>query len=157
MSKISASKSFIRDLADIIKENNLTEIEVEDQGTRIRVCREKEQVIASAPAPMPMAAPAPTASAAAPAAAAAAPSADPASHPGAITSPMVGTAYLSPEPGTPKFVNVGDKVNEGDTVLIIEAMKTFNHIAATKSGTVKEILVGDNDPVEFGQALLIVE
>ncbi len=102
----------------------------------------------------PAVAPAP---AAAPAAASVAPAADAGPHPGTITSPMVGTAYLAPEPGAKNYVEVGDKVSEGQTILIIEAMKTMNHIPATKSGTVKQVLVEDAQPVEFGEPLIIVE
>ena len=119
------------------------------------------RTMAAAPAPMaPPAVPAPVA-AAAPAAAAPVPASDtpedPAQHPGAVTSPMVGTAYLQPEPGSPSFISVGDTVTEGQTVLIIEAMKTMNQIPAPRSGKVKRILVEDGAPVEFGAPLLILE
>ncbi|WP_150526461.1 acetyl-CoA carboxylase biotin carboxyl carrier protein [Roseibium sediminis] len=148
--------ALIRDMAVLLDETNLSEIELEHGDVRIRVAR---QLTAEAPytyhAPAPMAA-APVA-AAAPAAAPAAPVESAASNAGAIASPMVGTAYLSPEPGASVFVNVGDKVKEGQTILIIEAMKTMNHIPATKSGTVKQILVEDAQPVEFGEPLIIVE
>ncbi|WP_428670700.1 acetyl-CoA carboxylase biotin carboxyl carrier protein, partial [Roseibium sp.] len=125
----------------------------------IRVAR---QMSITAPVSMATqaAAPAPAAPAAAPAAeqaAAAAPAADAASHPGTVTSPMVGTAYLAAEPGSAPFVQVGDKVTEGQTILIVEAMKTMNHIPSTKAGTVKQILVEDAQPVEFGEPLIIVE
>lgn len=146
--------ALIRDMAVLLDETNLSEIELEHGDVRIRVAR---QLTAEAPvtyhAPAPMAA----AAAPAPAAAPAAPVESAASNAGAIASPMVGTAYLSPEPGAAVFVNVGDKVKEGQTILIIEAMKTMNHIPATKSGTVKQILVEDAQPVEFGEPLIIVE
>ena len=157
---------FIKALAELLNENDLTEIQVkreygEADQLNVRVSRVK-QVIQSAMVPAPVAAPMAAAAPAA-AAAAAAPAApaadggDPASHPGAVTSPMVGTVYLQPEPGAPSFVKVGDTVSEGDTLLIVEAMKTMNQIHAPKSGTVKRILVGDGDPVEFGAPLMIVE
>lgn len=151
--------SFIQALAELLRENDLTELQVkreygENDALNVRVSRQPlQQVVtqmAAAPAAAPMAAPA----AAAPAPEA---SADPASLPGAVTSPMVGTVYMSPEPDAPAFVKVGDTVKEGDTLLIIEAMKTMNHIPAPKSGTVKRIVVGDGAPVEFGAPLMIVE
>jgi acetyl-CoA carboxylase biotin carboxyl carrier protein len=123
----------------------------------VRVSRQTQMVAA---APVAMAAPAAAAPVAAPAAAPAAATTsqdDPASHPGAVTSPMVGTVYLSPEPGAPAFAAVGQTVAEGDTLLIVEAMKTMNHIPAPKSGTVKRILVGDGDTVEYGAPLAIIE
>lgn len=161
-----ADVAFIKALAELLQENDLTELEVkrdysEDDSLNVRVSRQT-QVVAAAPAPVQIAAPAaaaPVAAAAAPAAApAAAESAeDPASHPGAVTSPMVGTVYLQAEPGAPAFISVGKQVNEGDTLLIVEAMKTMNHIPAPKSGTVKRILVEDGAAVEFGSPLAIIE
>lgn len=153
--------AFIQALAELLNKNDLTEIAVmreygEDDSLEVRVVKQAT-VVAAAPAPVyaaaPAAAPAPMA-AAAPAAAA---DTDPASHPGAVTSPMVGTVYLSPEPGSSAFVKLGDTVKEGQTLLIVEAMKTMNHIPAPKSGTVKRILVDDGTPVEYGSALMIVE
>jgi acetyl-CoA carboxylase biotin carboxyl carrier protein len=147
--------ALIRDLAVLLDETNLSEIELEQGDTRIRVARQM-----SISAPVNVAAPmaAPMAPAAAPSQAAAAPAAEPASAAGTtVTSPMVGTAYLAAEPGAPAFIQVGDKVVEGQTILIIEAMKTMNHIPATKAGTVKQILVEDAQPVEFGEPLIIVE
>lgn len=143
----------IRDLALLLDETNLSEIELEKDDFRIRVAR---QLHVDAPITMaaPAAAPAPAATAAE---AAPKPAADTGSHPGTITSPMVGTAYTSPEPGTAPYIQVGDKVAEGQTIMIIEAMKTMNHIPATRAGTVKEILVEDAQPVEFGEPLIIVE
>jgi acetyl-CoA carboxylase biotin carboxyl carrier protein len=139
----------VRELARLLKETGLTEIEIEHGGARIRVSRGGAGLVAAAPAP---AAPAPVA--AAPAPAPAAPSAGPAA--GAVPSPMVGTVYLAPEPGKPPFVSVGKTVKEGDTLFIVEAMKTMNAITAPKGGTVREINVEDGAPVEFGQTLCVI-
>jgi len=149
--------AFIKALAELLNDNELTELQVkreygENDSLNVRVSKAKEVIAA----PMMQAAPAPVA-AAAPAAAAAPTSDDPASHPGAVTSPMVGTVYMQAEPGTPAFIAVGQKVKEGDTLLIVEAMKTMNHIPAPKAGTVKRILVEDGGPVEFGAPLVIIE
>ena len=156
--------SFIRALAELLNQNDLTELQVkrdygENDSLNVRVSRAREvvQQVAMPQASSAPAAPAASMTAAAPAAAAAAPSDDPASHPGAVTSPMVGTAYLQAEPGTPVFVTPGAQVKECDTVLIIEAMKTMNQIPAPRSGTVKRILVEDGSPVEFGAPLMIIE
>ncbi|MBS8259650.1 acetyl-CoA carboxylase biotin carboxyl carrier protein [Roseibium polysiphoniae] len=143
----------IRDLAVLLDETNLSEIELEQSDFRIRVAR---QIHFDAPVTVAASAAAPAPAPAAPAAPVA-PVAASGPHPGTLASPMVGTAYLSPEPGARAYVQVGDKVAEGQTVLIIEAMKTMNHIPATKAGTVKEILVSDAQPVEFGEPLIIVE
>ena len=146
----------IRKLAELLSETDLNEIEIEHETLRLRLSRNSEvtQVIqAAAPA---AAAPVAAAPAAAPAAVAA-PAADTASSENALKSPMVGTAYLSPEPGKPAFVAVGDKVKAGQTILIIEAMKTMNQIPADKAGTVKAIMVDDAQPVEFGEPLLVIE
>jgi len=146
----------IRELAEILNDTDLTEIQIEEKDLKIRVSREVQQVAVSTPvmaAPAPMAAPA---AAAAPVEANA-PAVIDASHPGAVTSPMVGTAYMSPEPGAANFVNVGDKVNAGDTLMIVEAMKVMNPIKAEKGGTVTQILATDSQPVEFGDVLVIVE
>jgi len=154
--------AFVKALAEVLKSNDLTELEVkreygEDDSLNVRVSKQVNVVHqAVAAAPVAVAAPA----AGAPAAVAApAPSNDddPAQHPGAVTSPMVGTCYLQAEPDTPPFAAVGDKVTAGQTVMIIEAMKTMNHIPAPKSGTVKRVLVEDGTPVEFGAPLMIVE
>lgn len=152
--------AFIQALAELLHANELTELEVkreygDNDKLNVRVSRAQQVVTQVAAAPM--AAAAPVAAAAAPAAAPAASNDDPASHPGAVTSPMVGTVYLQAEPGAPSFVSVGSQVKEGDTLLIIEAMKTMNHIPATKSGTVKRILVEDSSAVEFGAPLMIIE
>jgi acetyl-CoA carboxylase biotin carboxyl carrier protein len=156
--------SFIRALAELLNQNDLTELQVkrdygENDSLNVRVSRAREvvQQVAMPQASSAPAAPAASMTAAAPAAAAATSSDDPASHPGAVTSPMVGTAYLQAEPGTPAFVTPGAQVKEGDTVLIIEAMKTMNQIPAPRSGTVKRILVEDGSPVEFGAPLMIIE
>lgn len=159
MSKLTEYKELIRELAELLDKSTLSEIEVEEDDFRIRVAREVagsvNYTVPTAPVAAPVAAPA--APAAAPAAEAAPAAAASADHPGAVTAPMVGTAYTAPSPDAAAFVKVGDKVNEGDTLLIIEAMKVMNSIAAPKAGTVKEILFTDAQPVEFGEVLLIVE
>jgi acetyl-CoA carboxylase biotin carboxyl carrier protein len=146
--------ALIRELALLLDETSLTEIEIERAGLRVRVAR-NISVAASMPAaymPGAAAAPAPVA-----AATPAAPAADPAKHPGAVPSPMVGTAYWAPEPGAKPFVEVGTKVSAGQTLLIIEAMKTMNQIPSPRAGTVTQILVEDGQPVEFGEPLMIIE
>ena len=155
--KHDADVAFIEALAKLLQENDLTELQVkreygEDDSLNVRVSRVKQM---APPAPMAPAAPAAPAASAAPAA----PSApeDPAAHPGAVTSPMVGTVYMQAEPGAPSFISVGQQINEGDTLLIVEAMKTMNHIPAPRSGTVKRILVEDGAPVEYGAPLVILE
>lgn len=162
MSKQStdADVAFIAALAELLNKNELTEISVkreygEDDSLDVRVIKQAAVVQMAAPAPV-YAAPAAAPTAAAPAPAAAAPE-DPAKHPGAVASPMVGTCYLAAEPGATPFVTVGAAVTEGQTVLIIEAMKTMNHIPAPRAGTVKRILVGDGTAVEFGAPLMIIE
>jgi len=147
--------ALIRELALLLDETSLTEIEIERAGLRVRVAR-NISVAASVPqayVPAASAAPASVAMAAASAAAAA----DPAKHPGAVPSPMVGTCYWSPEPGAKPFVEVGTKVSAGQTLLIIEAMKTMNQIPSPRAGTVTQILVEDGQPVEFGEPLMIIE
>ena len=153
---------FIKALAELLRANDLTEIEVnrdygDDDALTVRVARQATAVVAQ-PAPAPIhvtAAPAPAASAAAAPSPVAA--ADPSEDPGVVSSPMVGTAYLQPEPGAPAFVKVGDVVAEGQTILIIEAMKTMNQIPAPRAGRVKRILVEDGAPIEFGAPLMILE
>ncbi|MDP4065822.1 Biotin carboxyl carrier protein of acetyl-CoA carboxylase [Rhodobacteraceae bacterium IMCC1933] len=155
---------FIQALAELLSAQDLTEIEVnrlygEDNSLNVRISKTQNVVhMAAAPA-APLAAAAPAAPAPAPATPAEAPAAieDPAAHPGAVTSPMVGTVYLQAEPGSPPFITVGAKVSEGDTILIIEAMKTMNQIPAPKAGTVTRILVEDSAAVEFGSPLVIIE
>ncbi|WP_299298031.1 acetyl-CoA carboxylase biotin carboxyl carrier protein [uncultured Tateyamaria sp.] len=157
-----ADVAFIQALAELLRENDLTELQVkreygEDDSLNVRVSRHMAQAVtAQVAAPIAAAAPV-AASAPAPAAPAAEAAADPADHPGAVTSPMVGTIYMQAEPGAPSFISVGQKVAEGDTLLIVEAMKTMNHIPAPRSGTVKRILVDDGAAVEFGAPLVILE
>jgi len=155
---------FIRALAELLNANDLTELQVkrdygENDSLNVRVSRRQEvttQVVAPAPAaPQPAPASAPPTSGAASGATDTAE--DPAHHPGAVTSPMVGTVYMQAEPGSPPFVSVGDQVAEGDTLLIVEAMKTMNHIPAPRGGTVRRILVEDGAAVEYGSPLMIVE
>ncbi len=147
----------IRELAQILRDSDLTEIELVDNDIRVKLVRQ----ISVAPMAMPMAAPIAMPAAGAPAAVAAAPVAaagvDDADHPGAVTSPMVGVAYLSSEPTAAPFVTVGSKVAQGQTLLLIEAMKTYNQIKAPRAGTVTRILVESGTPVEFGEPLMIVE
>jgi len=153
--------AFIKAMAELLRANDLTELQVkrnygEDSSLNVRVSR---QMIAAPVAPVQATAPASAvASVAAPVVGpATAATDDPAQHPGAVTSPMVGTVYLQAEPGTPAFVQQGDTVTEGQTVVIIEAMKTMNHIAAPRSGKVTRILVEDSAAVEFGAPLMIIE
>ncbi len=151
----------VRKLADILKETELTEIEVEQGELKIRVARQLTAAPAVAYAAAPMAAPAPVAAAPAPVAAPveAAPTTESAakSTKDAIKSPMVGTCYLSPQPGAAPFIKVGDRVKQGQTLLIIEAMKTMNPIPSPREGVVAEVLVNDAQPVEFGEALVVFE
>jgi acetyl-CoA carboxylase biotin carboxyl carrier protein len=161
MSKQSndADVAFISALAELLNKNALTELSVkreygEDDSLEVRVVKQATVVQA---AQAPVYAAAPTAAASAAPAAAPAAAEDPSQHPGAVTSPMVGTAYLSAEPGAAAFVTVGATVSEGQTVMIIEAMKTMNHIPAPRAGTVKRILIDDGAPVEYGAPLMIIE
>jgi len=140
----AGSAEAIRELAGLLTETGLTEIEIEQNGVRLRVARTATMVAGYAGAPAPVAA-APVADAA--------PKGPPA---GGVPSPMVGTVYLSPEPGKPPFVKVGDTVKEGATLFIVEAMKTMNPILSPRAGTIKEICVSDAQPVEYGQMLLII-
>ena len=156
--KMTLDPDFIRQLAELVQATDLTEIEVEQEDLRIRVAREivYQQAALAAPvaaAPAPVAAPAAQPAAAAPAAA----PADGPNLANAERCPMVGTAYLAPEPGAAHFISVGDKVSEGQTLMIVEAMKTMNSIPATRSGTVTAILVEDAQPVEFDEPLVIIE
>ena len=142
-------RDLIRELATLLDETNLTEIEIERAGLRVRVAR-NITVAAAAPAlhhAAPAAAPAPAAAAAV----------DVAKHPGAVASPMVGTAYRASEPGAKPFIDIGSKVKAGETLLIIEAMKTMNQIPSPRAGTVTQILVEDGQPVEFGEPLVVIE
>jgi acetyl-CoA carboxylase biotin carboxyl carrier protein len=155
----------VRQLAELLDATQLTEIEVQDGARRIRVVRNIAAPVQSAPQVAAVAmAPAPVAATAAPAAAASPPVAAPdpaatptAEHPGTIRSPMVGTAYLSPEPGAKAFAAVGDAVAAGDTLLILEAMKVMNPIVSPRAGTVRAVFVESGQPVEFDQPLVIVE
>ena len=147
MAKFEIDTQAIRELAALLEETGLTEIEVGDKDRRVRVARQGSPVAT-------VAMPAPVATATA----ASVPAADdPAHHPGAVRSPMVGTVYLSPEPGATAFIKVGDTVAQGATLLIIEAMKVMNQIPAPRGGRVARILVENGSPVEYGQALLILE
>jgi acetyl-CoA carboxylase biotin carboxyl carrier protein len=164
MSRNDADVAFIKALAELLNENDLTEVNVkreygENDSLNVRVSKHMAQQAAVQMA-APTASPAPDAATPAPAAQKteeAATGGHPADHPGAVTSPMVGTIYLAPEPGASNFVSVGSQVAEGDTLLIIEAMKTMNHIPAPQAGVVKRILVGDASPIEFGAPLMIIE
>jgi acetyl-CoA carboxylase biotin carboxyl carrier protein len=144
----SGDSALIRELALLLDETNLTEIEIERAGLRVRVAR-NISIAASIPASYQPAAPA--------AAAGPAPAADIAKHPGVVPSPMVGTVYWASEPGAKPFIEVGAKVTVGQTLLIIEAMKTMNQIPAPRAGTVTQILVDDGVPVEYGEPLVIIE
>ena len=146
MTRIPFDPDAIRALAAVLSETGLTEIEIAEKDSRIRVVRATAApVVAAAPvAPPAVAAPAVSAP-------------DEASHPGAVVSPMVGVAYLAPEPGAPPFVTVGQTVAAGQTLLLIEAMKTFNQIRAPKAGTVARVLVANSTPVEYGEVLLTLE
>lgn len=151
--KTLVDRELIQELSKLLDETGLTEIEIEQDGQRIRVARggvaatptvvvPARPVQAVAPQPVGESAPAPI---------------DPAKHPGVVTSPMVGTAYAAPEPGAKPFVEIGSKVKAGDTLMIVEAMKTMNQIPAPRAGTVIQILFEDGQPVEFGEPLVIIE
>ena len=150
--KAPVDHDLIRELARLLDETGLTEIEIEQEGLRIRVGRQAIAAPSSVPVtpvpPPPLAAPAPAALDVA---------ADPMKHPGMVTSPMVGTAYLAPEPGARRFVDIGTAVKAGDTLLIVEAMKTMNQIPAPRAGKIIQILIEDGQPVEFGEPLMIIE
>ena len=146
MSKFPIDEEAIRKLAELLNETGLSEIEIEDDDRRLRVARQAAPVQASVAAPSAAIAPAPAAEEAA---------AGP--HPGTVASPMVGSVYLAPEPGAAPFIQVGDTVREGQTLLIIEAMKVMNNLPSPRSGKVTAILVEDGKPVEFGEPLVVVE
>jgi acetyl-CoA carboxylase biotin carboxyl carrier protein len=146
-----AEQQLIRELADLLNKTGLSEIEIEKSGLKVRVARTLTVQAAVAAAPAAAAPGGATAAAAKPA------GADPAKHPGAVKSPMVGTCYRSPEPGAPAFIDIGARVSQGDTLLIIEAMKTMNQIPAPHAGKVTAILVENGQPVEFGEPLVIIE
>jgi acetyl-CoA carboxylase biotin carboxyl carrier protein len=148
----NAEQQLIRDLAELLNKTGLSEIEIEKSGLKVRVARAVTvQAAVAAPAAVAAAPAAPAVGAAKPA------GNDPAKHPGAVKSPMVGTCYRSPEPGAPAFIDVGSRVSQGDTLLIIEAMKTMNQIPAPHAGKVTAILVENGQPVEFGEPLVIIE
>jgi acetyl-CoA carboxylase biotin carboxyl carrier protein len=147
--KGSVEGKIIRELAALIEETGLSEIEIEREGVRVRVARQTrieaaigQQAVSERPRPEDNPKPPPP---------------DPSKHPGVVPSPMVGTAFLAPEPGAAPFIQIGARVNQGQTLLIIEAMKTMNHIPAPKAGVVSAILVGNGQPVEFGEPLAIIE
>jgi acetyl-CoA carboxylase biotin carboxyl carrier protein len=145
--KLAIDPDLVRELARLLDETGLSEIEFEREGQRVRVARQGQapapsRPAAAADAPPPAADPAPL---------------DPAKHPGVVTSPMVGTAYVGPEPGSRPFVEVGSRVQTGDTLLIVEAMKTMNQIPSPRTGTVIQVLIEDGQPVEFGEPLMIIE
>ena len=152
MAKLPSSKT-IKELAELLSDTGLTEIEVETGDMRIKVARQGTAVSAV----VPQVAAASAAAEATPEPKEAAPAPAPVDHPGGVKSPMVGTAYLAPEPGSANFVKVGDTVSEGQTILIVEAMKTMNPIGAPKSGKVTQILVSNEQPVEFDEVLMIIE
>jgi acetyl-CoA carboxylase biotin carboxyl carrier protein len=141
-------RDLIRELTKLLEETGLTEIEIEQDGQRVRVARNgaPASVGPRAPAPAPQVV---TQSVAAPL--------DPAKHPGVVNSPMVGTAYAAPEPGAKPFIEIGSRVKAGDTLLVVEAMKTMNQIPAPRAGTVMQVLFEDGQPVEFGEPLVIIE
>lgn len=145
----SVDQTLIRELAALLKETDLTEIEIERQGLRVRVSRQGGMAVHQVPMML--------GPSVAPIAAADLKPADLATHPGAVHSPMVGTVYVAPAPGSAPFIKVGDMVTEGQTILIVEAMKTMNPIPAPRAGRVTQILVSDGQPVEYGETLMIVE
>lgn len=149
MPKSQIDSAAVRELAALLEETGLTEIEYATGEWRVRVARAANGVVHAMPAALP--------GGSAPAGAPAASPVSDAAHPGAVVSPMVGTVYMSREPGAPAFVKPGDVVKEGDTLLLIEAMKTYNEVRAPKGGRIARILVSDGDPVEFGAPLLVLE
>ncbi len=151
MIRLPVDVEAIRALAEILRETGLTEIEIAEKDSRIRVVRAPPQLVQAYAAPSPALA-GPSAAAAEPAAVA-----DYSNHPGAVTSPMVGVAYLSPEPNAPAFVSEGHAVTAGQTLMLIEAMKTFNQIKAPRAGTLARLLVTSGSPVEFGEVLAVIE
>jgi acetyl-CoA carboxylase biotin carboxyl carrier protein len=152
MAKPKVDTALIEALAELLQRTGLTEIELAEGDSRIRVARQPQPVAASVPAMAPAPTPAGSAADQRPASPTA-----PEEHPGAVHAPMVGTVYLTPEPGAPPFITVGAEVREGQTLLIIEAMKVMNPIRAAHSGRVTKLLVANGDPVEYGELLLIIE
>ena len=154
--KDESELTLVRDLGKLLNEMGLSEIEIERNGLKIKVARH----VSMSSAPANLLAPATTHRLLQPSGAMSGPAAsgpDHASHPGCVKSPMVGTAYLSPEPGSAPFIEIGARVTQGQTLIIIEAMKTMNHIPATKAGVVTQILIENGQPVEFGEPLVVVE
>ena len=151
MAKLNVDTTLIETLAELLQRTGLTEIELAEGDSRIRVVREPQALVATVPAAAPAAALAPTA------AGEDATRHGAADHPGAVRAPMVGTVYLTPEPGAPPFISVGAEVRDGETLLIIEAMKVMNPIRAPRSGRIAKLLVSNGDPVEYGELLLIIE
>jgi len=146
--KLAIDPELVRELARLLEETGLSEIEFERDGQRVRVARQMQALVGpsrlASAADLPLLVPE-------------AASIDPDKHPGVVTSPMVGTAYVGPEPGSRPFVEVGSRVQTGDTLLIVEAMKTMNQIPSPRSGTVVQVLIADGQPVEFGEPLMIIE
>ena len=146
--KLAIDPELVRELARLLEETGLSEIEFERDGQRVRVARQMQALVGpsslASVADVPLLVPEPA-------------SIDPAKHPGVVTSPMVGTAYVGSEPGSRPFVEVGSRVQTGDTLLIVEAMKTMNQIPSPRSGTVVQVLIADGQPVEFGEPLMIIE
>lgn len=157
MSRLPVDAEAIRSLAEILTETGLTEIEIAEKDVRVRVVRAPAALAPVTYAAAPAAAPAPAHPASGTPVSVTPAATDLSKHPGAVTSPMVGVAYLSPEPGAAAFATVGATVSAGQTLLLIEAMKTFNQIKAPKSGTLTRILVESGDPVEFGEVLAVIE
>ncbi|MBE7620599.1 acetyl-CoA carboxylase biotin carboxyl carrier protein [Gluconacetobacter entanii] len=153
MSRLLVDADAIRALAEILTETGLTEIEIAEKDSRVRVVRAAPAATHAVAPPPPVAAPAPVAAPVP----VAAPPADLSKHPGAVTSPMVGVAYLTPDPSAPPFVTEGQQVVAGQTLMLIEAMKTFNQIKAPRAGTLTKILVPSGEPVEYGEVLAIIE
>jgi acetyl-CoA carboxylase biotin carboxyl carrier protein len=149
MAKLNVDTAVIERLAELLQRTGLTEIELAEGDSRIRVAREPQAMVATVPAPATAAAQPPLNEGA--------PEAAVEEHPGAVRAPMVGTVYLTPEPGAPPFITVGAEVREGQTLLIIEAMKVMNPIRAGRGGRITRLLVANGDPVEYGELLLIIE
>lgn len=154
--KDGSERALIRDLAQLLNETGLSEIEIERDGLKVRVARQITVTASAAPATQPTA-PSPRNVPTMPVPAAVPAGPDWASHPGCVKSPMVGTSYRSPEPGAPAFIEIGARVSQGQTLLIIEAMKTMNHIPAPKAGVVAQILFENGQPVEYGEPLVVIE
>jgi acetyl-CoA carboxylase biotin carboxyl carrier protein len=150
-------RGLIRDLARLLNENGLSEIEIEREGLKVRIARQATAAAAAVPAPLAAQQPARPAAQPPPEPTAGAGGTDFTTHPGCVKSPMVGTAYRAPEPGAPPFIEIGTRVSQGQTLLIIEAMKTMNHIPAPRSGTVAHVLFENGQPVEFGEPLVVIE